>query len=51
VNLGTSYPSVKVYDPTVSASPIQTLGNVSSVFLAVGDHAFIIEISTAAGVL
>ena len=51
VNLGTTYPSVKVYDPTVSASPIQTLGNVSSVFLTVGDHAFIIEISTAAGVL
>ena len=30
VNLGTTYPSVKVYDPTVSVPPIQTFANASS---------------------
>jgi hypothetical protein len=44
VNLGATYRSVNVYDPTVSTSPIQTLTGVSSVPLTVGDHAFIIEI-------
>ena len=50
VNLGATYPSINLYDPTVSAAPIQTLTNVSSVPLSVGDHAFIIEISSGPGV-
>ena len=49
VNLGATYGSVNIYDPTVSTSPIQTLTNVSSVALTVGDHAFIIEIISGLG--
>ncbi len=44
VNLGATYPSVKVFDPTVGTAPIQTLTNVSSVPLSFSDHAFIVEV-------
>lgn len=36
--------SVKVYDPTVGTTPIQTYANVSSVPLTMSDHVFILEI-------
>jgi hypothetical protein len=44
VNLGSSYGTVKVYDPTVGPSPVQTLSNVSSVNLTLSDHPQIIEL-------
>ncbi|MGB0083899.1 MAG: glycosyl hydrolase [Rhodomicrobiaceae bacterium] len=43
VNLGGDHATVKVYDVTVGTSPLQTLSNVSSVPLALTDHALIIE--------
>ena len=46
VNLGATYASVKVFDPTVGATPVQTLANVSSVPLTVSDHALIVEIDS-----
>jgi hypothetical protein len=45
VNLGASYASVKVYDPTVGTDPTQTLANVDSVPLTLTDHPVIIEIA------
>jgi hypothetical protein len=47
VSLGAACASVKVYDPTVGTAPVQTLANVNSVPLTVGDHALIIEIPSA----
>jgi len=44
VNLGVSRAVVKIYDPTVGASPVQTLSNASSAPLALSDHALIIEV-------
>ncbi|MHB1001874.1 MAG: glycosyl hydrolase [Armatimonadota bacterium] len=44
VDLGDTYASVKVYDPTVGTSPIQTLKNVRSVSLTMSNHPFVIEI-------
>ena len=44
VNLGASYASVKVYDPTVGTSPVQTLVNVDTVPLTLSDHPCIIEL-------
>lgn len=43
VNLGSTYGTVKIYDPTVGTSAVQTLTNVSSVTLNMSDHAFLIE--------
>jgi hypothetical protein len=39
VNLGSSYPTVNVYDITSGTTPVQTLPNASSVPLTLGDHA------------
>jgi hypothetical protein len=44
VDLGGIHPSVKVYDPTTGASPIQSLTDVRSVSLTLSDHPVIIEI-------
>jgi hypothetical protein len=44
INLDTMYATVKVYDPTVGTSPMQTLTDVSSVTLTLSDHPVIIEI-------
>jgi len=44
VNLGATYASVKVYDPTIGTAPTQTLSNVSSVPLALSDHVLILEL-------
>jgi hypothetical protein len=44
IGLGAAQASVKVYDPTVGATPLRTLANVSSVPLTLSDHALIVEI-------
>ena len=44
VNLGATFPSAKVYDPTLRTEAIRTLSHVNSVSLSVSDHAFVIEI-------
>jgi hypothetical protein len=44
VNLGASYPRVKVYDITKGTRAIQNLANASSVPLILTDHAMIVEL-------
>jgi hypothetical protein len=44
VNLGATFATVRVYDPTVGISAIQTLSKAASVSLTVSDHPLIIEI-------
>ncbi len=44
VNLGGTFASVKVYDPTIGTAPTQTLSNVSSVPLTLSDHVVILEL-------
>jgi hypothetical protein len=44
VSLGGTYPSVNVYDITIAPTPTRTLTQVSSVSLALSNHAMIIEI-------
>lgn len=44
VNLGAAYPSIKVYDPTVGTSPVQTLNGTTAVPLTLSDHPMILEI-------
>lgn len=44
VNLGATYATVKVYDPTIGTSPTQTLTNVSSIALTLSNHPVIIKI-------
>jgi hypothetical protein len=43
VDLGSSYPTVKVYDITSGTTPVQTQSNASSVPLTLSDHALIVE--------
>jgi hypothetical protein len=43
VNLGRSYATVNVYDPTMGTAPVQTLSDVDSVALMLTDHPMIIE--------
>jgi hypothetical protein len=42
-NLGTTIPTVNVYDVTSGTTPIQVLHNVNSIPLTMTDHAFFIE--------
>ena len=42
-NLGSSHPTVKVYDITSGTTPVQTLSNANSVPLTLRDHALIVE--------
>ncbi len=51
VNLGATYGSVNVYDPTVGTSPTQTLSSVSSVALTLHDHPVILEFAASAPLL
>ena len=44
VQLGRTFTTVKVFDPTVGISVIQILNNVSSVTLPMSDHPMIIEL-------
>jgi hypothetical protein len=48
VNLGATYSTVKLYDPTIGTSVQQTLSNVSSVPLTLSDHPMVLEISGVA---
>lgn len=45
VSLGATYQSVEVFDPTKSASPMETLANVSSVQVGVTDHPIVIQVN------
>lgn len=45
VNLGATYPTVNIYDPTVGTTATQVLANVSSVPLTLSDHPMILEFS------
>lgn len=45
VSLGKARAVVKIYDPTTGTAPTQTLSNVDSVVLTLGDHPAIIEIA------
>ena len=44
VNLGASYKSVKIYDPTVGTDPVKSATDASAVPLTLSDHPFIIDI-------
>ena len=44
VHLGKTYPSVKVYDPTVGTTPIQSHRDIDSLALTLSDHPVIIAI-------
>jgi len=44
VNLGSACAALTIYDPTLGTSAIQTLSNVTSVPLTLGDHPVIIEL-------
>lgn len=44
VDLGAVYQTVEVFDPLLSASPIETLTDVSSVALGISDHPLIVEV-------
>jgi hypothetical protein len=44
VQLGGTYPVVKVYDPTIGAEPIETHRKVDSLKLILSDHPLIINI-------
>jgi hypothetical protein len=44
INLGGTYPAVKVFDPTIGTNPIQTFAKIESLKLALSNHPLIIEI-------
>ena len=44
VNLGATYPTVHVYDPTLGTSATETLTNVASVSLTLGNYPLVLEI-------
>jgi hypothetical protein len=44
LELGGSYPAVKIYDPTMGTEPIQTPGDVDSLKLTLSDHPLVIAI-------
>jgi len=48
VDLGATYPAVRIYDPTVGTAAARTLTNVSTVTLSLSDHPNIIEIAAPA---
>jgi len=48
VNLGATYATVNVYDPTVGTDPVQNLNNVSSIPLTLSDHPVILELNPIA---
>lgn len=45
VNLGATFPSVSLYDPTLGTEPIQSLREVNSISLTLSNHPVIIELS------
>jgi hypothetical protein len=48
IDLGGTYASVTIYDPTRGTMPIRTLAGASSLQLPLGDHPFVIAISDVA---
>jgi hypothetical protein len=44
VQLGRPYPSVRIYDPTLGAAPVQTVNNTASLPLTLSDHPLVIEL-------
>jgi hypothetical protein len=44
VKLGSAFPSVTVFDPTIGTAPTLSLSNASSISLALSNHPVIIEI-------
>jgi hypothetical protein len=49
VNMGIVFAEVRVYDPVLGITPVQTLANVNSVSITVSDHPLIIEIPNQTG--
>jgi hypothetical protein len=47
VDLGTAFPLLRVFDPTVGTAPIQSFNNTNSVSLSLSNHPVIIQISAA----
>jgi hypothetical protein len=45
VRLGGTYPSLKVYDPTIGTGPVRSLGAVDSLKLTLSDHPLIVAIA------
>ena len=45
INLGKSFSTVRIFDPTVGTSPIQNLSGISSLTIELTDHPVIIEIA------
>ena len=45
VHLGETYPSVKIYDPTIGTEPIKTSTAVDSLKLTLSDHPLILAIA------
>jgi hypothetical protein len=43
VKLGATYPTVKVFDPMIGTTPINTYSNVSTVQISVSDHPLIVQ--------
>lgn len=43
VKLDDRYDAVRIYDPTIGTTPVQTLANVRAVPLTVSDHAVVLE--------
>jgi trimeric autotransporter adhesin len=43
INLGATYPTVKVFDPMTGTAAIETYSNVSTVSVAVSDHPLIVQ--------
>ena len=44
VHLGGTYPTVKVYDPTIGTEPVQTHRGVDALKLTLSDHPLILAI-------
>jgi hypothetical protein len=49
VDLGASFPSVNLYDPTLGVSPIQSLTNSSLINLSLSNHPVILEMCKQSG--
>lgn len=45
VQLGATYPTVKIYDPTIGTEPVKLLNGVDSLKLTLSDHPLILAIS------
>jgi hypothetical protein len=45
VNLGLVRRVVKIFDPTIGTQPTQTLANVGSVTITLGDHPIVVEVA------